>query len=63
MLPKFFPFASGKVEVPSTDLGKSGKRTFQREYQELSFGPVKPQMLQWLPSVGDKWMAEHVDLE
>lgn len=20
-------------------------------------------MLQWLPSVGDKWMAEHVDLE
>lgn len=29
MLPKFFPFASGKVEVPSTDLGKSDKRTFQ----------------------------------
>lgn len=28
MLPKFFPFASGRVEVPSTDLGKSGKEDF-----------------------------------
>lgn len=24
---------------------------------------VKPQILQWLPSVGDKWMADHIDLE